>query len=249
MRALGFTVGMLTLASVAGSLSTHYLSVGDDLWRQVRDSYHRLFYLDSEANIPTWYQSSALLFCAALLGVIAFAKGQERDRFARHWAMLSAIFVGLSLDEEAMFHEMAIELLRPLFDTSGLLYYTWVVPGAAAVCLFALAYLRFLFHLPPKTRVLLAISGAVYVGGAVGMEAISGQHAARFGEGDMTYHLISTAEELMEMTGVVVLICALLGYAGQHLGELTLRFNGAEPRQPPEPVHAAQRHDLAESMR
>ncbi|MFB3818316.1 MAG: hypothetical protein ACE147_11680 [Candidatus Methylomirabilales bacterium] len=231
--ALALTAAGLTVASLIGSLSAHLAPHANGLWREAQESFIRLFYLDSEANIPTWFASSMLLGCAALLGLIALAKNREGDSFARHWSALAVIFLGLSLDEAALLHEMAIKPLRPLFDSSGFLHYTWVVPGALVVCLLAVAYLRFLLHLPWKTRILAAISGALYVGGAIGAEAVTGKHAAQFGEGNLAYAMLATAEEVMEMLGVVTFMYALLEYAGRELGEVTLSLGTTKRRSAP----------------
>ena len=212
-RVLAFATIGLTLASVAGSFSIHFLSLEGNLAREVRESFFRLFYLDWEANVPTWFASSALLVCSAMLAVIAAAKRQQGDGFTRHWQLLALIFLGLSLDETALFHEMGIKPLRPFFS-SGYLYYAWVVPGALAVCLFAAAYLRFLRHLPFRTRILVALSGALYVGGGIGVEALSGHHAARSGEGDLTYEMLASIEELMEMAGVATFVLGPRGLRG-----------------------------------
>ncbi len=232
----------LTLASVAGSLSAFYLSPGKGLLKEAQESFVRLFYLDAEANVPTWYSASALLLCSALLTTIACAKRAQQDPFVRHWAGMAILFLGMSIDEEAILHEMAIRPLHSALHTGGLLYYAWVVPGAAFVLLFALAYLRFLWRLPPRTRVLFCVAGAVYVGGAIGVESLSGLRAARHGEGDAVYVMIATVEELMEMTGVIVFIYALLDYMGRHLGEVTLCFSAVRSRaaskRPPRPAAA-----------
>ena len=241
-RILSFAALGLTLASVAGSLSAFYLSPGEGLLKEMQESFVRLFYLDAEANVPTWYSASALLLCSALLAMIACAKRAQQDPCVRHWTAMAVVFLCLSIDEEAILHEMAIRPLRLALHTDGLLYYAWVVPGAAAVLLFALAHLRFLWRPPPRTRVLFCVAGAVYVGGAIGVEALSGLRAARYGEGDSVYVMIATVEELMEMTGVVVFIYALLDYMGRHLGEVTLRFSAVRPRaaakRPPSPASA-----------
>jgi hypothetical protein len=229
-RILCFVALGLALASVAGSLSVFYLSPGEGLLKEAQESFVRLFYLDAEANVPTWYSASILLFCSALLTVIACAKRAQQDPYTRHWAAMAAVFLGLSIDETALLHEMAIRPLRLAFHTGGLLHYAWVVPGAAAVLLFALAYLRFLWRLPPRTRILFCVAGAVYVGGAIGVEAFSGLRAARHGEGDAFYVMLATVEEMMEMAGVIVFIYALLDYMGRHIGEVALRFGAARPR-------------------
>src|SRR2546430_2508277 len=47
-----------------------------------------------------------------------------------------------------------------LYGWGGLLYYAWVIPGAVCTVIFAMAYVRFLMHLPPKTRWLFTMAGA-----------------------------------------------------------------------------------------
>lgn len=44
----------------------------------------RLFDLDTEANVPTWYSASALLICGLTLGLIAAAKRQVDDPYTRY---------------------------------------------------------------------------------------------------------------------------------------------------------------------
>jgi len=201
-----------------------------ELLKQVQKSYIRLFYVDWEANIPTWYQSSTLLLCSMILAIIARGRRAQQDPYVWHWAALAIIFLALSIDEEAVIHEMAIKPLRQTFHMGGLLYYAWVVPGAAAVLVFAVVYLRFLWSLPSRTWLLFAVAGVVYVGGALGVEAISGLWAQRHGEENLVYMMISTVEELMEMIGIIVFIHALLDYAGRHVGNVILQVGAAGPR-------------------
>jgi len=220
----------LTLASVAGSLSALYLQPGPDLLKQVQKSYIRLFYVDWEANIPTWYQASTLLFCSIILATIARGKRAGRDPYVSHWAALGSICLAFSIDEEAIIHEMAIKPLRQAFHMGGLLYFAWVVPGGAAVLLFALAYLRFLWSLPSRTRFLFLVGGVIYVGGAIGVEAAGGLWAEHHGEDNFVYMSLATIEELLEMVGVVVFIHALVDYVGRHLGKVTLHVGAVGPR-------------------
>ena len=64
-----------------------------------------VFDLSLEANVPTWYSAAALLVSALALGLITAVKLRERAPFAKHWGGLAAMFVYLSLDEVARFHE------------------------------------------------------------------------------------------------------------------------------------------------
>jgi hypothetical protein len=45
----------------------------------------------------------------------------------------------------------------------------------------------------------------------VGMEVISGRYATITGETDLTYGLIYTLEELLEMVGIIILFIQCLG--------------------------------------
>ena len=54
-----------------------------------------LFYLDDEANAPTWYSSMTLLLAAALLLAIGATVRRRADRAWRYWAALSAVFLAL----------------------------------------------------------------------------------------------------------------------------------------------------------
>jgi hypothetical protein len=61
--------------------------------------------LATDSSIPTWYASLALLLCSILLAAIAATKKRLGERYARHWGVLSGIFLILSIDEVAAIHE------------------------------------------------------------------------------------------------------------------------------------------------
>jgi hypothetical protein len=85
------------------------------------------------------------------------------------------------------------------------------------VLIFVLAYLRFLRDLPKTTRLLFIVSGAVYVGGALGMDMLGGYFKSHpLGSFDMQPIMI-TIEEFMENMGIVLFIFALLSYTRDHL--------------------------------
>jgi hypothetical protein len=118
-------------------------------------------------------------------------------------------------------HELSIAPIRSAFGTTGLLYYGWIVPAGICVALLVLSYRRFLRSLPSRTRHLFLLAGAIFVGGAIGIEAVSGLHASVHGEESLIYHLIITVEELLEMSGVVLFIYALMDYMGRQIGRLS----------------------------
>ncbi len=166
-------IGVLMLASIAGSF-WRLVPVDSYFFVKMRKSFIRLFDPNGEANIIAWYSASALLLCSFLLGIIALAKKTDHDSYTLHWGILSLIFLYLSVDEAAMLHEIADNPLRELFDLGGFFYYSWIIPAGIAVLIFGLAYLKFLFHLPSKTRWLFLVAGGIFVGGAIGMESVSG---------------------------------------------------------------------------
>ena len=208
----------LTLASAIGQyLKFHY----EFEWIEPIIWLINLVDVDREGNLPTWYSSSMILICAALLWTAGRLCDASGERWARYWKMLSAIFVLLSIDEAAAIHEKTILPLRSLLQTSGLLFFPWILPAALFVIILSIVYWRFFFDLPRKVRTLFACAGILYLLGTLGLEAVSGLLAERhgfledgsvgFGEG---FQMLATVEELMEMLGVVLFIYGLLLYLG-----------------------------------
>jgi hypothetical protein len=217
-------LSLIVLLLVAASLGASYLAlvpVANPFLLKARESVIRLVWLDGECNIPSWFSSCLLFIASQLLALITLA--HRRDRSVSRWLLLSLIFLFLSLDETAQLHELSIAPLRDTFHTSGLLRYPWIIPGGIAVAILGVSYLRFLGNLPRNTRRLFVAAAVIYVGGAVGLEALSGRQSSLHGEHNLAYHLIITAEELLEMTGVVVFIYALLDYISHQLGTVRLQ--------------------------
>lgn len=185
--------------------------------------------VDHESSIPTWFSTALLLSCAGLLFLVALAKRARRDRYTRHWMGLAFIFLYLSMDEGAALHEIFTTPLRELFNATGVLFFAWVIIGVPLVLIFALAYLRFLLHLPSRVRNLFILAGMMYVGGAVVIEGIAANQWYLNDGSTLFYSAISSVEEFFEMTGVIVLIYALLSYVTQAHVEIDL--SGGSHRQ------------------
>jgi len=222
---LGLIVGLLVAASIGASFLALAPIHGPFLLK-ARHSVVRLLWLDGECNIPSWFSSALLLLCAFLLAVVAAAQRQLRDRHVGHWLALAVIFLFLSLDETAQLHELSIAPLRSSFHTSGLFLYPWIIPAAICVAVFVLSYLGFLASLPRRSRWLFVAAGAIYVAGALGVEALSGQQESLHGEETVGYHALITVEELLEMAGLVVFIYALLDYLGRRFRLVCMRIAG-----------------------
>ena len=69
-------------------------------------------------------------------------------------------------------------------------------------------------------------AGAIFVGGAIGVEMLGGHWFVTQGRDNVTYVALQTLEETMEMMGIVVFIYALAEYLDEHL-DLRLRFRAA----------------------
>ncbi len=188
-------------------------------------SFIKLFALDQEGNIPTWFSSLLLFSSAILLGLITTAMTASRDRWRWHWGALAFIFVMLSLDEIASIHERTNVPIRNALDLSGAFYFAWVVPAAILVLVFAILYLRFVLALPRRSRWLFVVAGAIFVSGALGVEMIGSVYASAHGRNDLVYALIASGEEVLEMIGLATFIYALTDYIRSKFNNLILRFN------------------------
>ncbi|NOZ32815.1 MAG: hypothetical protein GXP01_07035 [Alphaproteobacteria bacterium] len=182
----------------------------------------RHFDLDGEANLPTWFSAALMAvisFLCVLSGSAAKLRG-EAHRWA--WRGLALVFGLFSLDEVASFHEAVMDPLRALLQTDGVLYYAWVVPAIPLVIGFALIYLPFLGHLPKRFAALFVASGALYVGGALGLEMVGGFVASTSGEETTAFAVATTIEEGLEIAGLTLFTVTLLHYA--KFKQLALRF-------------------------
>ena len=214
---LALIVLTLTALSLAGQYTKYYLG-HDQLLGLIRQ-----FNVSHEGNIPTWYSSLSLLFCAALLAIIGYDRRLAGDRFRRHWIGLACLFFYVSLDEGTAIHEMLNAPLAAAFHTHGLLYYPAAGVGLVFALFLAVVYFRFFWSLPARTRLLFVAAAVVYLGGALGVEMLSARHAEVFGQQNMTYAVITTVEEFGEMMGVVIFVYALLTYMCEHTPPLVVR--------------------------
>ena len=164
--------------------------------------------MDRELNLPTLFSSALLLMAALLMRRL----GQSSDGIAAgDWRLLSKIFIFLALDEALQIHEiLIIPGLR--HQVHPALASTWVVPYAALALILLWRFRRFLGALPTATASRLLRSGAVYIGGAIGMEMI-GSFAVRSSLIRLHspwYGAITGLEETLELLGIILLIDALL---------------------------------------
>ena len=203
----------LVFLAVMGAIA-HYLRVETDYNNSlITKQFVRLFKLD-ELSIPTWYSTSLLLISSMLLGAIAYLKKVREEQYVFHWALLSLIFLFMSIDDAVELHERLNFFQLYIGDIR--FKYSWVIFGAAFVLIIFLLYFRFLFNLPSKIRNLFLLGGILFVTGAIGFEIVGWTHRTFYFQGTYLWMMFSTLEESLEMLGTTVFIYALLKYLDLH---------------------------------
>lgn len=215
------TTTALIVLSVAGQFVRHY--TGYD------GVAIRLFYVDFERNVPTFFAVVLLLGASVLLGIITCSRRRASKPDWVPWAVLCAGFFVMALDEAAAVHERLVDPLRGLLGDGpyGVFYYAWVVPAIGLVVLLGVYFIPFLARLPRETRAQFLIAATLFVGGAVGIELAGGAFAEWRGTGNLGYALIVNVEEGLEMAGSVVFIHALLRFMAVHVRAVNVRFDPA----------------------
>ena len=156
------------------------------------------FDLDEEESFGTWFNSGLLLIAAVLLIQQARILRAQAAAWHRWWLILGIGFCVLSMDEIAGMHEWLNSMLG---DTP------WTVIGAPIFALVALAYMPFLWHHRWRTGLLFLLAGAIYGGGAVGVEHFTDSEV-----NSLHYNMWTALEEGMEMLGVIILIYTVLDH-------------------------------------
>lgn len=216
------TLLFLILGLIAASFGTDILKYGFglDYLRGLRP----LFSLGNEKNIPTWYSMCALLSASLLLLLIARLEAQRNDPQRHYWLILSIIFLFLAYDEAFSVHENMSSFGQQFVGNEGIFYFAWIAPASLMVLVVGLFFLRFLLSLEYETKRQFIIAGVVYVGGAIGFEAVSGQYLSVSSD-NFGYAIIDTIEEAMEMFGVYIFILALLRYLEIAFKSVTITFS------------------------
>jgi hypothetical protein len=219
VRALGTIAGFIVLASIGGLL-TKFLLGHDTVYGLIN-----LFNLDGESNIPSYFSASLLLLAALLLSIISVLKRKSRAPYALQWTILAFTFVYLAVDEAASIHELLTRPTEELLGdrTIGIFYFAWVIPGMAITLVFALLFLKFFLHLPLQIKLFVLLAAILYIGGAIGVEMIGGRYAEQRRD-ELTYNMIVTLEESLEMAGAIVFIHALMTYIEANYREVRFRF-------------------------
>jgi len=185
--------------------------------------YVAFFGVSGEGKIPTWFSAIALTVCAILLAIISGCSFRKRDKYALYWVGLTLTFALMSIDEAIAIHELTTAPLRSMLNTSGVFYFAWLIPAVTFVGVFGLLYVRFLNYLPRRSCRLFLGAGAVYLAGVIGMEMIGSAYVSNYGY-DLTYGILASIEEILEMSGIALFIFALLDYLEKEVTVVSFRL-------------------------
>lgn len=166
--------------------------------RTVNEAHFVYWYVGSEYNFPTWWNSTlfALVGATALIPAILY----RAERVA--WGCVVAAGLFLSADESSRIHERAGILVRDV--ETFVPTFNWVILGAAVSVVAFIVMLVITRTLPRGTRIGLAASFGTFVLAAVGLEAVSG---FVFKQGSWGGFLVLThIEEWVEMAVCAVAI-------------------------------------------
>jgi len=169
----------------------------------------KLFNLDAENTVPAWFSTCILWSC----GVGLFAIGSmEKKSIHRFWFLIGSSIIYVSLDENIGLHEHAIKVVNALAERNNIelpdfLAFSWVIPAGMCLLVLALVLIPFFTKLESQMRILLFIAAFVYLLGAVGLEMVGAYAWINLYKN--WYLLASTTEEILEMSGAIILLHAV----------------------------------------
>jgi hypothetical protein len=202
-----------------------------------------VFDVEQEDSLTTWFSSFNLMLSACFLFAIFAASRAKLEGGNRYWLFLGLIFLALSIDEVAGFHERSARLTQLMvlvftgevaseaFQGSyRVLFENWILPGVIISIVIFLFFLPFLRRLPKRTAVLFLFAGGVYVGGALGFEAVGDwmnyKDIAQYG--DLLFNIRQLFEEGGEMFGIAIFNCTLFNELTKENRTLTI-YIGTSP--------------------
>lgn len=184
------------------------------------DVFYR-FYFEHKNNLPSFFNTFLLLLASALLYYIYRAHSGKFYRETK-WLVGSILFLLMAIEENASIH-VFLSALKPEYSLVTVL----VLVSLLGLFLIVLSvyFGRFMMRLPRRIAVGFTVSAAIYAAGAVILDQTSSAMASVTGKRNLTFVGISTLEETMEMTAIIVFIHFLLEYIKTELNpvEITLK--------------------------
>jgi hypothetical protein len=178
------------------------------------EKFAKIFHLNAEQSIPTYFSSVLLLISSLLLYLIA----QKSPANVKKWKLLSLIFLMMSIDETVSLHEKLIPLVRNIIGVNPYFYWGWTIPAIIGIAIFGGLFFKFWKGLPPDTRTGMMWAGIIYVAGALGLELFESFYFYRIQTyRDIWLDLLFGIEEILEMGGIILFISVLASHIQEHL--------------------------------
>ena len=170
-----------------------------------------MFYFDIEHNAPTVF-SSLILGVNSLLLFNIYKKGKEKK-----WAVLSAIFFYLMIDESMKIHENIH--FDSISNASSYLYFSWVIAGLSFVSIIGIMYLKSVLKLRKDIRNGFFISFFLFIFAAIGLDSLGAHFYIENGKVfGANYRYLVALEESLEMLSMIYFMFNLF-----NLYELTVK--------------------------
>lgn len=156
----------------------------------------QIFDVDEEDSFPTWFSTMLLMFTALSCWLQSRRSRTGESELTGQWLLLALGFMLLSIDEIAGMHET----LNSVVD------FSWTIPAAIVAAMAGGYFIPFLLKLPRHLAVRFALGGAIYLGGALGVEVLTDPYLENDELNTLAYNLWTAVEEFMEMAGVIVFL-------------------------------------------
>lgn len=207
-------VARILLINVIVLAILHFISVAIELYAPNNSltSYTKLFDLDREHNVPTFYSGILLLAIAFTAWNLRLkAKYFYRKTF---WAGFALFFTYWAIDEVFVLHERLAEPIRRIMHIgyTSVFYHAWVLVAMGLISLlgiFILIYYHFKMSPLTKKQVNLLIVIFIFMSGIVLLEILG---TKIYGNPELYRFGIVPLEELFEIGMGSYLLVKLLQY-------------------------------------
>ncbi len=166
----------------------------------------RRLHMDHEYGIPAAVSALMLLGSAIVALRLSRVDAPADGGRERRWLVVAVAMAYVAVDEALVLHEMAIGLPSRWWDVPDFLALDWVLLALPIVVLLAAVLLPWVLRQPPWLRTRMLLSGALFVGGAVGVETLAGQ----LDRVSLAFQALSTIEETLEMAGAALFLTTLV---------------------------------------
>lgn len=181
-----------------------------------------IFDLGYEENVPAIFSSLLFFINSTLLLFLWHRHKQLKNADHWYWLGLSVLFLFLGFDEGARLHEKLGDKVEPYVDATGYFYFPWFIPYMIVFAFLVALYFRFYLRLERSLQIRFFVAAFVYLTGAVGVEVISANEASENDTTTVTYVVLYSIEEILEMSGLIFFIDTLFRQAQQY--EVTIKF-------------------------